>query len=333
MVEAAPTATGIRKDYLRRHLTPLWLRPESALWYAHEAQLVREMLGEPLTRPSLEFNCFDGTPTFVLLGGAFGIGFDVYSEVSWSADSHHWRSFTDDYYNVSGRSQEGIDIATRPAETIDVGLTGKQAHVDKAARLQLYDRLVQHDPNAPMTMFEDASFATIWAPNLYWVDELAGTLRELGRILKPGGRMVTVLPDPSVLEPMIYTVGDRIDPDWARDIDRGRHSNFSRQARTLEAWREIFAAAGLRIARHERFIPRVVLQTHDVGFRPMFPVFMRMYEALRQHRPEDWRGLKQHWIDTVYYFLAPLCETRWMDEMNMERVYHAFQLEPDREHS
>jgi SAM-dependent methyltransferase len=319
------TATEIRQDYLRRHLTPLWLRPESALWYAHESHLAREMLGTPMARPSLEFTCFDGTPTLVLLGGAYGPEFDVYSEVSWSPQSHHWHSLADDYYNVSGRGGS-IDVVTPPLERIDVGLTEKKAHLDKAARLNLYDHLVEHDPNRPLTMFADGSFATIWAPNLYWVDKLDVALNELRRVLAPDGRLVTVLPDISVLTPMLYSVAQKIDPGWARDIDRGRYSNFARQARTLDGWQSAFAAAGLRIARHERLIPRIVLQAHDVGFRPMFPVFMRIYDALRECHREEWRRVKQHWIDTVYYFLAPLCDTAWMDEMRMERVYHAFQL-------
>lgn len=323
-----PPAPGSRQDYLRRHLTPLWLRPESALWYAHESFVVRELLGAPMARPSLEFGCFDGTPTLVLLGGEFGTGFDVYSDVSWSRDSVHWQSLTDDYYNVSRTAGATVDVITTTTERIDVGLSWKQAHLEKAGRLGLYERLVEHDPNTAMTMFEDGSFETIWAPNLYWVDNLDVALSEMARVLRPGGRMVTVLPDPAVLEHMLSRFSGVADPGWIRDLDRGRTENFSRQARTRDAWTALFEKNGLAVTRHEWFIPLPVLQVHDIGFRPMFPVFMNMYETLRQHRPEDWRALKEHWIETVYYFLAPLCDLEWMERMGTSKVYHAFQVTP-----
>lgn len=281
-----------------------------------------------MERPSLEYACFDGTPTFILLGGEFGINFDVYSEVTWNRDSLHWQSFKDDYYNVSGGGKHDLDIKVRPAETFDVGLSWKTAHLEKAARLGLYGRLVEHDPARPMTMFADASFATIWAPNLYWVDDLATVLAELRRILEPGGRLVTVMPDPVTLDYMLARFGPTTDEAWIRDLDRGRSANIARQARTLDQWAATFDKAGLTLAQHERFIQRAVLQVYDVGFRPMFPVFMNMYNVLRQHRLDDWRYLKQHWIETVYYFLAPLCDTDWMDRQGMDSVYHAFRLTP-----
>lgn len=322
-------STATRQDYLRRHLGPFWLRPESALWYAHESYLVRKLLGTPMARPSLEFACFDATPTFVLLGGEFGIDFDVYSEVTWSRESH-WQSFKDDYYNVSGQhASDDLDIKVRPSETFDVGLSWKTAHLEKAARLGLHERLVNHDPaGGPMMMFADNAFATIWAPNLYWVDDLETALSELRRILQPDGRLVTVLPDPSVIDHMLTRRGPTNYPAWSQDLDRGRSANFARQARRLEEWQATFKRAGLTVVRHEFFIYRIVLHVHDIGFRPMFPVFMNMYDVLRQHRPDDWRRLKEHWIERAHYFLAPLCDTEWMEQAGMERVYHAFQLTP-----
>jgi SAM-dependent methyltransferase len=315
------------KDYLRRLLCPFWLRPESALWYAHEAFLARGYLGPRLRQPSLEFGCMEGTPTFVLLGGEFGMEFDVYSEVAWQHDSMIWKP-GDDYYNISRSDRDSaMDITKAPDEKFEFGLSWKRAHLDKARRLSIHEQLIEHDPNLALTMFEDRSLATIWAPNLYWVQNLDGTLEEFRRVLSDDGRLVTVLPDSSALDYMLYNFADETNPEWIKDLDRGRHANISKQARSTAQWEEFFASKGLAILRHERFLPKVVFQFSDIGFRPMFPVFMHIYEALLQESREEWLNVKNHWIETAFHFLAPLCETEWMERMQMAKVWHIFELQ------
>jgi SAM-dependent methyltransferase len=318
-----------RKDYLRRLLCPFWLRAESALWYAHEAFLVRQYLGAHLEQPSMELGCMDGTSTFIMLGGEFGIGFDVYSEVSWSKESKAWQSLADDYYNTyKSDSDRELDIRARPIEGFEVGLSWKKTHLQKAARLGIYHKLVEHNPNTPLEMFENGCFATIWAPNLYWIDNLNGLMRELRRVIKEDGRLITILPDSAALNHMLYRFVDQADPAWIKDLDRGRYSNVARQARTLGEWTKVFDGAGLRITKHDRFLPKLVFQVNDIGMRPMFPVMMQIYEILRQHQPADWADIKEHWIETAFHFLAPLCEIEWMERMEQEKVWHIFELEP-----
>src|SRR5207248_7290695 len=130
----------------------------------------------------------------------------------------------------------------------------------------------------------------------------------------------------SAPEHMLYRFKDHTEPAWIKDLDRGRYDNIARQARDLVDWTELFGEAGLTIARHDRFIPTVVFQVNDVGLRPLFPVLMDIYETLRQRTPDDWRRIKEHWIETAFHFLAPLCETDWMDRLNMGKVWHIFEL-------
>jgi SAM-dependent methyltransferase len=315
-----------RREYLRRLLGPMWLRPESALWYAHEAAVARDWL-DPLQSPSLELGCMEGVSTFVMLGGEFGLGFDVYRDVEWSDRSHRWGSLAEDYYDKLPASRD-VDILSRPQQRFDTGLAWKRSHVEKAARLGIHDTLVEHDPNEQLGMFEDGAFALVWGPNLYWIDRFEQMLGELRRIVRPDGRIVTVLPDRSALDHMLHRFADSTNPDWIANLDRGRHANISRQARTHEEWRELFSGAGLSVSRHEAFLPQVVFQVSDIGLRPLFPVLMNVYETLRAKSEDDLLRIKQHWIEVAEEFLGPLCDTEWMDAMAMPRVWSIFELRP-----
>ncbi len=316
--------TPSRREYLQRLLVPMWLRPESALWYAHEAYVARKWLGS-FESPSLELGCMEGVSTFVMLGGEFGLGFDVYRDVEWSERSHRWGSLADDYYDKPPATAD-VDITSRPAERFDAGLAWKRSHVEKAARLGIHDKLVEHDPNEPLAMFEDDAFALVWGPNLYWIDRFEQMLGELRRIVRPDGRIVTVLPDRSALDHMLHRFADSTDREWIANLDRGRHANISRQARTDDEWREFFSGAGLSVSRHEAFLPQIVFQVSDIGLRPLFPVLMNVYETLRAKSEDDLLRIKQHWLEVTEEFLAPLCDNEWMDAVRMPRVWNIYEL-------
>ncbi len=320
-----------RQTYLKRMLCPFWLRAESALWYAHEAFLVRQYLGLPLQQPSLEFGCMEGISTFIMLGGEFGLGFDVYSEVSWSKDSIKWVSLEEsDYYNTHKKdAHQELDIVRQPDEQFELGTCWKEAHLKKANRLGSYKNITsQDDPIMPLTTIEDNHFKTIWAPNLYWMDHLPKIMQELHRILQPEGQLVTVLPDSSALDHMLYRFKDQADAEWINNLDRGRYSNIARQARNLEEWSQFFKNQNWKIDQHEHFLPKLVFQVNDIGLRPMFPVFMNIYETLRTQSPEQWLSIKQHWIDTAFHFLAPMCDVEWMQKLQQDHVWHIFRLKP-----
>ena len=307
----------------------MWLRPESALWYAHECSVVRRAFGPgPIARPSLEFGCMEGLSSFVLLGGQFGLDFDMYADASWEqpqASSTVAGGRPRDYFDQRPRDQ-AVAIEAPATDGFDVGLSWKLAHLEKARRFGTYGRMVEQDPNLPLAQFADQSFASIWAPNLYWVDRLPDLLSELRRILRLDGRMVTVLPDRSALDQSLARRLAGADSQWLASLDRGRYENIGRQARTEPEWRQLFAERGLEIRHHERFLPSLVFSVNDVGLRPLFPVLMNIYQKLRGQSLEAWREVKRQWLEVVGGYLTPLCHGDWVETASTTLVWHLFDL-------
>ena len=315
------------KDLFERLLTPLWLRPERALWDAHELYAVNQFFGKKLKQPSLEYGCTEGVNTFIMLGGEFGIGFDDYDEAVWGKDSHTRSSLQDDYFSTY-KSNQKASILQKPHDHFEVGVSWKESHIQKSNKLGIYKRTVLVPLNESLTEFMDGAFATIWSPNLFWSDEdkIEMLLKDQRRLLKKDGRMVTIFPDVSQERYSFFRYAEQTDTSWMKDVDRGMHVNFTRNARNFADWQGFFEECGLSVTKHGRFIPSLVSQVYNVGFRPMFPVFMNMYEKLRSHSVDDLLDLKAHWIEVAYHFLSPLCEVEWMEEMGMEKLWHIFQL-------
>ena len=314
----------LRFDLMRRLLVANWLRPESALGYAHLLCGVSRLLGRDWTQPSLEFGCTDGVNTAVLLGAEFDESFDVYEDAQWDRSAHTRSTLKDDYFDVVRRPDFQVPFRKKPAATIHYGVDWKEAHLSKCKRLGIFQNLLQIDAARPTLPLEDQTIETIWAPGLYWMDHLEQVLSELFRVLAPTGRLVTIVPDRAQLDFMLHQHIHTADASWIRDLDQGRYENTSRQARTETEWVELFQKMGFLVTAHERSFPDVVFKTYEVGLRPMFPVFMNMYEKLKSLTPEGWLDVKRHWIEAMEYFLKPLCDTTTMSDR--PQCWHVFQL-------
>ena len=312
-------------DYLERFLVPYWLRPESALWYAHEAAIVRPRLPSPLPERSLELGCMDGITSYVMLGGAFDPAFDVYSELDASVAEQRSYKPGDDYFDRR-REDAASDIRGRaPRDRFGVGLTWKDRHAEAARELGIHGEVVVDEREAGLSRFDDGEFELVWGPNLYWLDKLEETLAEIRRVLRPDGRLVTVLPDGIAPELMLGRLAGRFDRGWIESLDRGRHANVSRQARRIEEWHELFERVGLAVADHEPYLPSVVLRVHDIGLRPLFPVLIEVYQCLPR---EDLLAVKGHWNELAMELLAPLCRREYPPELGVVDVWHLFELTP-----
>lgn len=287
-----PDSTRIADD-LRRFLNVYWLRPENAFWMVLRSH---SLLPFAFDTPSADISCGDGCFTFLHAGGAFEISFDVFGSVGRLDEVRDKHADMFDHVSAEYRPA----VTQTPAFTVSFGTDWKQALLDKASRLGVYEALKLHDSNSPLP-FSDESLATVYCNSAYWVREIDAFLRELRRVTKPGGKLLLQVKLDSIaqytLEAFRGVLGDR----WLDIIGRGRVETWPTLA-DRATWEQRFAVAGLKIESAVPFITRTHAHIWDIGLRPIAPMLVRMANGLA---PQTRTAIKKEWIELFVELLLP----------------------------
>jgi hypothetical protein len=312
-------------DIFKKLIVPYWLRPESALWYSHMIFNAKKYLGDIVESPSIDFGTMDGVNSLILMGGEFNFDFDIYGEVEWDTNSFKTFNGTHDYFNRIDENIVFPDLKNKPINQFCFGVDWKQSHIIKSTRLKVHKEFLLIDIENPFLNVKDRSIKTIWAPNIYWSPAIEKTLMELSRVLHPEGKIITIGPGSNQLSYMLTRFEGMLDPNWIADMDRGRSINSKRHSKSFLEWKSLFLKSGLDIKRSDGFISPLVAKTYDLGFRPMFPVFMQFYEKIKMHSLGDLIEVKQDWIDNITHFIHPLCQEVPHNEKN-DAAWFIFEL-------
>ncbi len=291
------STTMTMADRLRRYLCAYWLRPENAFWMALRSDVLAR---QPLSQASIDLSCGDGVFTFIHTGGVFDERFDVFTAVD------QLERVRDEHVDMFDHVDETYRPAVRrPARhEIDTGTDLKQSLIEKARRLNLYRRLLEHDNNDPLP-FEHESFRTVFCNSCYWVHHIDGFLREIARITQTDGRIILHVKLDSMrgytLQRHASILGDR----FLKTIGRGRLDTWPTLA-SRTVWEDRFQTAGLVIESATPFITRTHAHIWDVGLRPIAPLLVRMANALGSDTRES---IKRDWVDLFCDLLAPICNS------------------------
>lgn len=313
-------------QFIEPLLNALWLRPESALWYSYMLEAARDFGAHELARPNLDFGCMDGLNSYLLLGGKPPFSFDVFDSVTTDGDMYRKTTLEDDYYDVPPASLEmAFPVIEHP---FDFGCDWKQSHVDRARQFNSHRQLQLIPRTGLMHQVATDSLMGIWAPNLYWMKNVEQVLAEFSRIVSREGKIVTILPDRSVLSTLVLRHTPRLRHQWLAQLDRGRYENASRSARSFDEWTRSFESSGLIVRRASRFLPRPVNHVYEIGFRPMFGPLLAMRNGLVASSREDFLDVKHAWVMRV----RELLDLAWGGDPEVEsddsKLWHIFELAP-----
>ena len=222
----------------------------------------RELAGLEFARPILDVGCGDGLLAQVLF---------------------EKRPVDESCFPITvGRNK------TRP----EVGLDRSPRELRSAIRRGSYQALVCADVAA--LPFVDGCFATVLANGvLEHVHDVTGGLREIARVLRPGGRLIFTVP---LVQEALQPGGAPpwVGPRWrwlARLHARAYNKVFGQvNMHTLRAWRELLERNGLTLVHHHTYSPKDVFRLHSLMLFASLPSLLSkrltgrwiMFPALRR---------------------------------------------------
>jgi len=161
-------------------------------------------------------------------------------------------------------------------EPVEVGFDRSEKELATAARHGAYRELVQGD--VAELPFADASFATVFSNGvLEHVDQLDAALRQIARVLRPGGRLIMTVP----------TMRDELELSGAaalRALGMGAlaqryadgYNRFFHHVNIHEPdeWSKLLSRAGLHLTMHKRYAVPTVFRLHDLMMPASLPNFV-----------------------------------------------------------
>ena len=174
--------------------------------------------------------------------------------------------------------------------------------VEKAKLLNLYKEVVVHDLSKPLPL-PDKSFSTIYSNVSYWMNDKDTLFSEHKRILKDDGVALMTAQDPIIHEELALTtiarkyskhLGHSSDPEWLKQLDRGRIDQTKGLLLNEEEWRGLFEKSGLEILYFGKFMSRDAYWHYDTDLRETFPSDVNLAQNLTKIG-SDGQRLRDNW--------------------------------------
>lgn len=283
-----------------------WLRPETALWRSVDALFLKKITPK---RPALDIGCGDGTFQFVVQGGTLDLDFDIFK----STDIKGFWNNKDiyDYFDSNFK----VQIIKKPRFIFDVGFDHKENLLKKSESLKIYKKQVLGDANKKLP-FKNNSFRFVFSNILYWVENIDNLLKEINRVLKPGGLLVITVPTNTwelyrpTHKPQVLTRNKTL-IKILRKLNRGRSENYF-HVYEPKVWQKIIEKNEFEIVRQNRYLSKHLMILWDIGLRPFSMITIRIEHFLDFLRIK--RYIKYVWIYFFYFLLNHLAVLKTNDD-------------------
>lgn len=285
---------------LRDAISMWWMRPENGLAIASYC-LRGVSLAASDQGLSADYACGDGVSTFFKCGGRLSTAFDVFTDAVRDLPITEAATLGVDVFDHFDDAYRP-EVVRTPDAPFTFGLDHKQALLDKAGRLPIYDErlCVALEDDPPIA---DGSLALAYCNSLYWTERPERAVELIYRKLRPGGRAVfdVMTTDRRRLDfDLMYPA---LPEGWRGLLNRGRQHN-NPGLRTEAEWTAMFAAGGaMRIDDVRSIFPTAIATAWTFGMRPLMPALKRLVSHVP---PAERAEAKAEWVDTWTRLLLPL---------------------------
>ncbi len=303
------------ESVLRNYMIAYWLRPETAIWRTCDWMALKDF---SFREPMAELACGDGLNSYIMLGGNLPFEWDDSLQVR-NVSPEEYFDGVDIYDYSSEDAVIPVEVPTPPLRYA-LGVDWKPNLLKKAALMKTHDALHVADLNDKLFM-PDESFMTVFSNSLYWVKNIDQLVAEIYRLLKPGGRLITLLVNSNMRKNMVIEKYFETKCRIFKYLDRGRHLHYEQPLEESE-WKKIFTKAGFQISSWKGAISTRLVAIQEVGLRPIAPVIINMAQKLSR---QDMIEIKHQWISYFEYLSRPLFEN-WILDPSLESCYYAVEL-------
>ena len=177
---------------------------------------------------------------------------------------------------------DGVFAASAYDQQIDVGL---DLHMESLrSAVGKYGLLIRADATA--MPFGDGSFKTVLSVcALEHIPDIEGALKEVGRVLEPGGELIFSVPSVRFGDMLLKTrllrmcgLNARADEHVLRKNRKSTHFNVY----PLEKWEGLLARAGLKVRSHEYCLSATTMLIWSAMTSFVFKFFMLPFRVMRE---------------------------------------------------
>jgi SAM-dependent methyltransferase len=161
-----------------------------------------------------------------------------------------------------------------------VGLDLKKTLLEKAEKLDIYKKTIQHDINKSLP-FEENQFNTIFSNIFYWIDNLDQLISETYRILNKNGELVVFVPDKNFEKNMLVGLYPKT-LKWVKMLDRGYHDIIGKHCYDYSKWERKFTSKGFKIKSHVTYMSEDFVKFWNIGLRDYSPYLIEMSNSSTQ---------------------------------------------------